>query len=1405
MLPFRYFADPDTGDTLTFSATGLPPGLSIDPASGLITGTLASDASVRGAYPITVTVTDGSGAQTSQTFTLSVGNPAPTASPDALALAENDTQGGNVLTGSGIGGDKADIDPDADALVVTRVGTGSTPDTDVTPIGTVIAGLHGNLTLKADGSYTYTATDDSLAAGATTTDTFTYTISDGQGGTSTTTLTVTVTGTNDGAVITGPDLGTVTEDATLSASGQLLATDVDSPAQFTAAIAPGAYGNFSIDAAGNWTYTLNNSDPAVQALGTNDVRIEQFTVNTNDGSTHIVTINVNGANEAPTAVDASATGAEDAASIPVTLGGGDVDGTVVSFSLANLPTNGALYLDAAMTKPVLPGTPLPATSGAASLYFKPNANWNGNTSFQFSATDGEGASSPLATVTIEVTAVNDNPIAADNRGAVREDGTLNAIPSNGLIASALDPSGKDTDIEGDPLTVTALRTGTEAGSGTAGTVGSPLLGTYGSLTVDPQGSYTYVADRATALAAGKTATDTFTYTISDGKGGTDTAELVITVTGTNDTPVQVGTLPGVNGTDAQPVTIPTAAAFADPDTGDTLTFSATGLPPGLGIDPVTGLITGTLASDASVRGAYPITVTVTDGAGAQTTQTFTLSVGNPAPSANPDTLTVTENDTQGGNVLTGSGIGGDKADIDPDADALVVTRVGTGSTPDTDVTPIGTVIAGLHGNLTLKADGSYTYTATDDSLAAGATTTDTFTYTISDGQGGTTTTTLTVTVTGSNDVPVVLAAAINLSEEGLAGGEPDTLGTIDTTNAAAYSGTLSISDADGGPFTVTLSAPAGSLSSAGVPITWSGDGTHTLVGSAGGVEILRATIADNGSYTVRLSGPVDHPDTRGEDALSLDLGVTVSDGIATTRSTLSVTIEDDAPQAASLAQDIEVAPLDTNLLLVLDISGSMITTDGVNGTSRLATAINALNQLLDSYDSFGEVRVRLVTFSDNGETTAQGSIWTTVPEAKTLLAALSADGSTNYDEAIAAAKTAFTSTGKLASGQNISYFLSDGQPSTNQKGMNLTEEGAWKTFLTTNQIKSYALGMGSGAVQAYLDPIAYNGVTNTNLNGEVITDFNKLASALQTTIPASASGEIFSGGLYTTGFGADTGMVQSITVDGITYTPDTSLATLSVSGGNSNATYDASTHQITLVTAMGGNLVLNFGTGSYTYTPIATIGGGAVDDGFSFVLIDKDGDSAGAQVLFNVNRAPENTINLSSAQQVTGTSGNDNITGSSGNDTISGGAGNDIIKGGDGVDVISGGAGYDTLTGGLGSDTFKWSLGDAGSRGAPAIDAITDFNRLAPASGGDILDLRDLLQGESHTGTQVGNLGNYLHFEKSGVDTVIHISSSGGYAGSFAAGATDQKVVLQGVDLTTLGTDTQIIQNLLTNGKLNTD
>ncbi|PKO24333.1 MAG: midcut-by-XrtH protein, partial [Betaproteobacteria bacterium HGW-Betaproteobacteria-8] len=109
---------------------------------------------------------------------------------------------------------------------------------------------------------------------------------------------------------------------------------------------------------------------------------------------------------------------------------------------------------------------------------------------------------------------------------------------------------------------------------------------------------------------------------------------------------------------------------------------------------------------------------------------------------------------------------------------------------------------------------------------------------------------------------------------------------------------------------------------------------------------------------------------------------------------------------------------------------------------------------------------------------------------------------------------------------------------------------------------------------------------------------------------------------------------------------------------------------------------------------------------------------------------------------------------------------------------------------------FKWSLADAGTAGAPAQDVITDFG-----NGEDRLDLRDLLQGEA-----TDNLENYLHFETVGSDTVVHISSSGGFSGGYNSGNEDQTITLQNVDLVgSLTSDQQIIQNLLDSQKLITD
>jgi Ca2+-binding RTX toxin-like protein len=191
--------------------------------------------------------------------------------------------------------------------------------------------------------------------------------------------------------------------------------------------------------------------------------------------------------------------------------------------------------------------------------------------------------------------------------------------------------------------------------------------------------------------------------------------------------------------------------------------------------------------------------------------------------------------------------------------------------------------------------------------------------------------------------------------------------------------------------------------------------------------------------------------------------------------------------------------------------------------------------------------------------------------------------------------------------------------------------------------------------------------------------------------------------------------------------------------------------------------------------------------------------------------AADNTLTGSGEEdRLYGHGGDDSLAGEGGNDLLRGGAGNDTLDGGTGNDILIGGAGNDSLTGGLGADVFRWELGDQGSAGSPATDTITDFDMAAPALGGDVLDLRDLLQGEEHFGTDPGNLDSYLHFEHTQSGTVIQVSSSGGFAGGFNAGAVDQTITLQGqwVDLTAggaLSPDQQIIQDLLATGKLITD
>ena len=178
----------------------------------------------------------------------------------------------------------------------------------------VVAGRsgYGTYTLTAAGLWSYTLdnsnpTVQALNAGGTLTDSFTAFTVDG----TSQLVSITIHGTNDAAVITGPVTGAVVEAGgvtngtlgTPTASGNLSSTDVDNlPDAWTevgtAAASANGYGSYTLTAAGVWSYTLNNSNPSVQALNAGQTLTDTFTVSTVDGTPAAGDITINGANDA---------------------------------------------------------------------------------------------------------------------------------------------------------------------------------------------------------------------------------------------------------------------------------------------------------------------------------------------------------------------------------------------------------------------------------------------------------------------------------------------------------------------------------------------------------------------------------------------------------------------------------------------------------------------------------------------------------------------------------------------------------------------------------------------------------------------------------------------------------------------------------------------------------------------------------------------------------------------------------------------------------------------------------------------------------------------------------------------------------------------------------------------------
>ncbi|MBB1600751.1 tandem-95 repeat protein [Variovorax sp. UMC13] len=910
------------------------------------------------------------------------------------------------------------------------------------------------------------------------------------------------------------------------------------------------HGSVTLDpATGEFTYTPESGYQGSDAF--------EVTIDDGKGGSSVVGVPVTvepPENQAPTASAPPLSTLEDQP-VDGKVTAEDVDGDTLAFTVGESPQHGTVTLD--------------AESGEYT--YTPDADYQGTDSFTVVVSDGNGGTT-TSTVNVTVTPVNDAPAVPNYTLTTPED-----TPLEGRVVGS--------DVDGDDLSYA---------------VGTPPAN--GTVVLNPDGSYSYNP------GTNFNGADSFTVVVSDGNGGTTTSTVNVTVAPVNDAPAA----PNYTLTTPEDTPLEGRVVGSDVD-GDDLSYA-------VGTSPANGTVV--LNPDGSYsynpgtnfNGTDSFTVVVSDGNGGTTTSTVNVTVTpvNDAPVfVDPD-----------------NGAPVDTYDFGYEENSPQTAILGVVQTTDGDSPSVTYAIVAGNESGWFEIDAIGQIRLTPAGVAAQANDYEAgpnvhaLTVRASDGSGGETDIAVTLSEQDTNEAPTVsVTAGGTLYEEGL----PDGIHS-GPAPATVTTGTLSIADGDTGTvpsdLTVSLVGPAGSTSG-GQPVVWSWNastttltGTTTVDGiSTQVMSIQVGPVSQTGAgnftavYTATLTGAIDHP-ASGEDALSLNFAATVSDGVNTSPvANIVVTVQDDAPVLGDGAMTVNVEPLQTNLMVILDLSGSM----GNENPSRLERAKQAIENLIESYDSYGDVKVKLVTFSTGGQARVD---WMDPVVAISTINALSASGSTNYWAALQAAmgSSGYDAQGKLVGPnvQNVSYFFTDGEP-TSGNGITASRESQWVEFVAGRDIHSYAIGIGNSldsTHQAQVDPIAYDGSeggAGTNTNGLIISDTSQLDEVLQGTVGAPASGNLLAGGLGEgQGFGADGGHVSSLTIDGDVYTYDseTGVMTVAADAGAPNYSYSELTKAVTITTEAGGTLVVNFATGEFTYQAKPE----AYTEVLTYQVTDGDGD-----------------------------------------------------------------------------------------------------------------------------------------------------------------------------------------------------
>ncbi|WP_213032658.1 Ig-like domain-containing protein [Acinetobacter indicus] len=632
----------------------------------------------------------------------------------------------------------------------------------------------------------------------------------------------------------------------------------------------------------------------------------------------------------------------------------------------------------------------------------------------------------------------------------------------------------------------------------------------------------------------------------------------------------------------------------------------------------------------------------------------------------------------------------------------------------------------------------------------------------------------TATVTYKLADTDVLNTVVELSEAGL-------------LNTETISASGEIIGWPSGTSTAYLEAPATELYVNGTPISWTGQNTQELIGSADGVEVIRITLNDAGEYTVTMSQAIEHgePSTATDTQLAFDVRVNFANarGDVTESQYITVNVTDDVPV---LAADRTEALSNTYVVegnALVKTSADGITTAEINVDGTIFK-IDYENQSITQTATGTADKVLAYNHipAENGA----GQLFITTERGELIKFDLDTGA---YQYSIFAPLPGDYST-------SVPVAVSLGGSNTLLGAVNADVAG----LLEFENSQLFAV-QGDGI---YAVKIALGNVVDVGgLLGSLLADPKKFS---YNTILANEFGFNITLTTAVLGIGQATLEIKAQNNQPLdTFKVNQLLSTVGIQGGLSEL-LNVGILPWTSITAYAQD-----GTTLATKDSVQLANVGLLNDllsgeTVSTILVD----SAGRGSTLTKDGALE-------AWSIYGLDGADKIYGGNEGDHLYGGNGNDLIMGNEGDDYIIGGRGHDILYGGEGSDTFRWEKGDQVMTIGIATDIIKDFNADSAVLGGDILDLKGLLNGGGRLGFMPGNLTNYLHFSYDEVNdqTIIQISTEGEFVGGYQEAShthlVDQVIVLEGVNLfkstpsqTTadLHSDYEVIQNLIAQGKL---